>query len=232
VPRVDVVGRVEPAEVTSVVIVLPGGRARGHEPSSNLRLTYRRVVPFGRALDRAGRAAGLATWVLRYRYRGWNEPDRDPVRDATWALARAAERHPGAPVVLLGHSMGARAALRVAGTENVRAVCALAPWIGPGEPYGHLAGTSVLIAHGDRDRTTSPALSYEYALAARTVTDRVCRFEVGGDGHAMLRRAADWTWLACRFVLGGLSIEPEHPVVAAAMNAPAPDGLRAALGRS
>jgi pimeloyl-ACP methyl ester carboxylesterase len=232
VPRVDVVGRREPGGVRAVVVVLHGGRARGYDGSSNLRLAYRRMLPFARALDRGGRAAGLATWVLRYRYRGWNEPARDPVIDARWALEQARTRHPEVPVVLLGHSMGARAALRVAGDRDVAAVCALAPWLERGEPYDQLRGRSLLIAHGDRERTTSPALSYQYALAARTVTDRVCRFEVHGDGHAMLRRARDWTWLVCRFVLGEAGIEPEHPIIGEAMDAPVPDGLRVPLRRA
>ena len=216
--------------MSSLVVVLHGGRARGYEGPSDWRLAYRRMVPFARALDRGGRGEGLATWVLRYRYRGWNAPDEDPVRDAEWALARAAATHPGVPVVLVGHSMGARAALRVAGAGNVIAVCALAPWLERGEPYAQLAGRALLIAHGDRERMTSPALSYAYAVAARTVTERVCRFEVRGDGHAMLRRARDWTWLVSRYVLGELGIEPTHPTIAAAMRAPVPDGLRVPLG--
>jgi dienelactone hydrolase len=230
-PRVDVVGRGGGDGVRAVVVVLHGGRARGRQPASGLQLAYRRMVPFARAIERAGRGRGLATWLLRYRYRGWNEPDRDPVSDALWALGEARERHPGARIVLVGHSMGARAALRVAGEDGVRAVCALAPWLERGEPYQQLRGRSLLIAHGDRERMTSPALSYRYAVEARGVTGRVCRFEVHGDGHAMLRRAGDWTWLVCRFVLGEAGLEPEHPLIAEAMHTPAPEGLRVPLLR-
>jgi pimeloyl-ACP methyl ester carboxylesterase len=176
-----------------------------------------------------GGPAGLAVWVLRYRYRGWNEPDQDPVRDARWALDQARQRHPGAPVALLGHSMGARAALLVAGDPAVTAVCALAPWITPDEPVGQLRDRAVLIAHGDRERMTSPRLSFDYALAARGVSDRVCRFDVLGDGHAMLRRAGDWSWLVCRFVLGELGMQPRHPAITKAMLAPSPEGLRTPL---
>jgi pimeloyl-ACP methyl ester carboxylesterase len=221
-----VVGSPHPGQSRAVVLIMHGGRSRGYDRSSGLRLAYRRMLPFARALDRAGRDHGLATWVLRYRYRGWNEPDQDPVRDAAWALTRIED----VPVVLLGHSMGARAALRVAGDHNVTAVCALAPWLEPGEPYEQLRDRSLLIAHGDRERTTSPALSYAYAVQARTVSERVCRFEVHGDGHAMLRRARDWTWLVSRFVLGELGIEPEQPVITRAMHAPVRDGLRVPLG--
>src|SRR5262245_35979353 len=94
VPRVEVVGRAEPADVRALVLVLHGGREHGREPVPNRRLAYRRMLPFARALNRGG---GLATWILRYRYRGWNEPDLNPVRDAEWALDQARHRHPGIP---------------------------------------------------------------------------------------------------------------------------------------
>jgi dienelactone hydrolase len=185
------------------------------------------MLPFAREL--AGRERGLAVWLLRYRYRGWNAPAMDAKQDALWALDEAARRHPGVPVVLLGHSMGGRAALHAAGHPGVRAVCALAPWLDGTDPVEQLAGRGVLIAHGDRDRMTDPAESYAFAVRAKRVTDRVCRFDVLGDGHAMLRRAGDWNSLVRRFVLGELGIEPPDPEIANAMRQPAPAGLRTAL---
>ena len=112
---------------------------------------------------------------------------------------------------------------------GVVAVCGLAPWLEGSDPVDQLAGRSVLIAHGDRERMTDPAASYAYALRARSVTDRVARFDVLGDGHAMLRRAGDWTALVRRFALGELGAEPRDPVIANAMAEPAPAGLRVAL---
>jgi dienelactone hydrolase len=173
----------------------------------------------------------VAVWLLRYRYRGWNAPHLHPVADARWALDQVRARHGDVPVVLLGHSMGGRVAFRVADDPSVLAICALAPWTEVGEPVEQLAGRAVLIAHGDAERMTDPALSYSYALRAKQVTDRVCRFDVHGDGHAMLRRAADWTDLVCRFVLGELGVEPVHPAIANAMREPVPDGLRVPLAK-
>jgi len=98
------------------------------------------MVPFGWALRRATRGADVAVWQLRYRYGGWNEPYRDPLRDVSWALDEVRRRHPDAVVVLIGHSMGGRAALWAAGEPTVVAVCALAPWIEPGDPAGQVAG--------------------------------------------------------------------------------------------
>jgi dienelactone hydrolase len=220
--------RVLPARgpVSAVVLVLHGGRSHSAAPTRASQLSYQRMVPFGRAVHRSRADAGTAVWLLRNRVRGWNEPARDPVRDAEWALNRIAEQHPAADVVLVGHSMGARAALRVAGAGPVRGVCALAPWVAPGEPVSQLAGRTVLIAHGDRDTWTDRGESYRYAVRAAAVTT-TARFEVAGDGHPMLRRAGDWTRLVRSFVDTVLG-DPD-PLITTALATPAPDGLRLPL---
>ncbi|AHH97140.1 alpha/beta hydrolase [Kutzneria viridogrisea] len=218
----------EDRQVTAVALLLHGGRSHSHGAANRRRLTYLRMVPFARDLHRAGGGQGLAVWLLSYRYRGWNAPDLDPVRDARWALDRLHERHPGVPAVLVGHSMGGRTAFRVADDPAVRGVCALAPWTEPEEPVEALAGRQLLIAHGDRERWTDPALSYQYALRARRIAE-VARFDVHGDGHAMLRRAPEWTRLVTGFTLGCLGFEPMPPVITNAMCEPAPNGLRVPL---
>lgn len=214
----------------AAVLVLPGGRAHSRARASRAHLAYRRMVPIAAALHRASPGRSLPVWLLRYRYRGWNEPDRDPVRDARWALARLRDRHPAARVVLVGHSMGGRTALRVADDPAVTAVCALAPWIEPGEPTAQLHGRSVLVAHGDLDRWTDPGASFRYAERAKSVTRATCRFVVHGSGHPMLRRRADWSGLVRRFVTHALDATPD-PLIAEAMNAPSPRGLSVALPR-
>lgn len=223
-PRIEPVGR-EQTSPSAVVLVLHGGRAHSRESGERTRLTYRRMVPFGHALN----AAGPAVFMLRYRYRGWNAPARDALRDAQWALGELAERFPGVPVVLLGHSMGGRAALGAAGASNVVAVCALAPWLDGSDPVVQLDGRTVLIAHGDREHWTDPGESYRYAVRAKERGVRVCRFDLPGAGHFMIVRAADWQDLTRRFVLGVLGIEPEDPVIANALRQPTPSGLRAVL---
>ncbi len=171
-PQLTNIGRTGDAASTRlVVLVLPGGRARSHRAARPVRLADLRMRPFGRVALAAGRAAlpaaaGVAVFQLVYRLRGWNEPDRDPVRDAEWALEQFRGRYPTAAVVLVGHSMGGRTALYVAGAPAVRGVCALAPWIEQGDPVAQLAGRSLVIAHGDRDRITDPALSRRYVAQA------------------------------------------------------------------
>lgn len=224
-PRLD---RVRPATrrpVTAAVLVLHGGRPNGHEAADGLRLPFLRMVPFARSLAAAGARRGVDVALLRYRYRGWNAPDLDPVQDARWALRDLRARHGDVPLVLVGHSMGGRVALRVGGDDGVVGVAGLAPWLERGEPYAHLAGRTVLIAHGDRERMTDPWASRWFAGRVATVSDRVARFEVLGDGHAMLRRAAAWHDLVTRFALGALDLEPFPEAVAKAMAAGDPDGL-------
>jgi pimeloyl-ACP methyl ester carboxylesterase len=223
-PRLEPVGA-EQDSPSSVVLVLHGGRAHSRESGERKRLTYRRMVPFARSLA----AAGPAVHLLRYRYRGWNAPARDALRDAQWALGELAARFPGVPVALVGHSMGGRAALGAAGAANVVAVCALAPWLDGSDPVVQLDGRTVLIAHGDRERWTDPHESYAYAVRAKERGVRICRFDLAGAGHFMIARARDWHVLTRRFVLGELGIEPVDPRIANALDEPTPNGLRAQL---
>jgi dienelactone hydrolase len=185
----------------AVVLVLHGGAEHGMGAVPPWKLAYLRMVPIARALHRAGRGHGVEVRLLRNRRYGWNAPALDPVDDARWALERIRAEHPGVPVVLVGHSMGARVALRVADDPAVRGVCALAPWTPRGEPVEAVAGRLVLIVHGTRDRMTSPAESHAFAQRAEGVAARVARFEIAGEGHAMLRRSAVWTRLTIAFTL-------------------------------
>jgi predicted esterase len=188
----------------AVVLVLPGGQVTSLVPGSPGQLAARRMRPFARGLHRAGRGLGLAAWVVRYRYRGWNGEQASPLPDIGWALDEVRRRHGGVPVALLGHSMGGRAALRMGGDRSVRAVAAFAPWLPDGEPSGQLAGRRVLIAHGSWDRVTSPRASGRYARVARAAGAQVTWHEVGCDTHAMLLRYRTWQRLAIGFTLSSL----------------------------
>jgi dienelactone hydrolase len=227
--------RLEPAVphgsgTAGVALVLHGGRPDGHQDAGGFLLSHVRMVPFGQAIARTSASRGVETELLRYRVRGWNEPDLDPVRDARWALDDVRRRHgDDVRVVLVGHSMGARAALRVGGDPNVVGVAALAPWIGGNEPTDHLRGQTLLIAHGDRERMTDPRASLAFATRVARISDRVARFDVHGDGHAMLRRAGEWHALVARFTLAALGLEPFDEVIANAMATGAPDGLSVPL---
>jgi dienelactone hydrolase len=163
---------------------------------------------FAPAILSAGGGAGTAVALLRNRYRGWNEPRADPVEDAAWALEEIERRFGRVPVILVGHSMGGRAALRVAGHPAVLGVAALAPWLPDREPVAQLEGRTVLVAHGDRDSTTSPADSLAFVRRAADVAERICFWQVRGARHAMLERPGYWHGLVRDFALGVLGIRP------------------------
>jgi dienelactone hydrolase len=196
--------RLPSGPVRAIALVMHGGRSRGTGPVRPTQLAVLRMVPFANSLHRAGRADGLAVARLRYVQRGWNGTAQAPLADARWALGELERRFPGAPVALVGHSMGGRTALYVAGYPSVQAVVALAPWIEPGDPTSQLAGRRILIAHGTRDRMTSPPASAAYARAAARVAASVSYVSVEDERHAMLRRAPVWHELATGFVLGVL----------------------------
>ncbi|WP_199433198.1 alpha/beta hydrolase [Qaidamihabitans albus] len=213
----------------AVALVLHGGAQFGAGVVRPWGLAYLRMVPLARALYAAGAAHGLEVRLLRNRVRGWNEPALDPVLDARWALGRLRAEHPGLPVVLVGHSMGGRVALRVADDPAVVGVCALAPWTPGDEPVEPVRGRSVLIAHGTQDRVTGPADSYAYAVRAEASAARLARFEVTAEGHAMLRRPPVWSRLVAEFTLRTLELPFRDGLVTSAWTKPPAQRLRIPL---
>jgi pimeloyl-ACP methyl ester carboxylesterase len=201
-PRLHVSAPGLPGATHTVVLVLPGGSATDRSPVRASRLTNLRMLPLARAARKGAADRGVAVWRLRYRFRGWNEPDRDPIWDARRALHQVRLRHPTAAVILVGHSMGGRTALWVAGDPTVIGVCALAPWVETEDPIHQVAGRTVLLAHGDRDRVTDPAGSRWFAAQAGRVTPDVRFIVVRGDSHAMLWRWGRWNALVNDFVAG------------------------------
>jgi dienelactone hydrolase len=193
--------------VGATVVLLHGGQANSARPTSPWQGAVLRMVPLARALREALPAPECRVRLTRYAVRGWNGEQAAPVSDVLAYLDETARRFPGEPVVLVGHSMGGRAAFRAAGHPLVAAVAGLAPWLPPGEPVGQVAGRQLLLAHGTADRVTSPADTWAYAARARELTD-VARVTVRGGDHAMLRRARLWHRLVTEFTRDVLSLPP------------------------
>ncbi|MFI0980685.1 alpha/beta hydrolase [Streptomyces sp. NPDC021093] len=209
-----------PTRPEAAVLLLHGGRAEALEPPPPLNLPGRRLIPFARALSRTAGGSRLAVRTAVYRHRGWNGARADPVPDALRALDGLTAELGPVPVVLLGHSMGGRAALRIAGHPQVLAVVGLAPWCPPDEPVAQLADRDVVLLHGDRDRTTSPRATRDLAARARPAGARTCVVNVEGGDHAMLRRARTWHALTATVTAGLLGFAPLPPAVEAALRMP------------
>lgn len=190
----------------AAVLVLHGGKAESRAPVEPGQLTVRRMQPFVRDLAALGDDVAVAQ--LRYRMRGWNDTGHDALADVTFALAALDERYGGVPTVLVGHSMGGRAALRSAGHPSVRGVVALAPWLPGTEPVEQLAGRDVVVLHGTRDLTTSPQASARFVARAEPVARRAVCLHVPWSGHGMLLRASTWHRLTAAFVAAEVDDAP------------------------
>ena len=108
-------GREAAAGVRGAVIVAHGGTEVSTEPVSPLDPAVLRMIPLALAIRRALRGTGVMVVRPRYRVRGWNGELASPVPDLGEVLDGIGLRFGRIPVVLIGHSMGARAAFRVAG---------------------------------------------------------------------------------------------------------------------
>ncbi|MFJ8134213.1 alpha/beta fold hydrolase [Streptomyces hydrogenans] len=180
------------------VLLLHGGRADSLAPPSALNLPDLRMRAFARVLGEDPRHADVLIGYVRYRMRGWNGERADPVHDTRRALAELADLAGPLPVVLLGHSMGARAALRAADDPHVRGVVALAPWCPPGEPATHLAHRTVIALHDPADPITSATDTWAHLRRAEAAGARVRGIRMPGGRHTMISRSRLWHTLAAR----------------------------------
>ena len=201
-----------------VVLVAHGGQTSSTSPTSPLQPAVLRMIPVAGAIRLALRGSGVAIQRHRFRVRGWNGALASPVGDLNGALDAVVAEFGSVPVVLVGHSMGARAAARAASHPAVTAVAGLAPWLPPGEPAGQLAGRRVLLAHGSADTITSPAETWAFLERARAVTE-VSAVEVRDGDHAMLRRARLWHAIAAEFARAALALPSRDSALAAAVTA-------------
>jgi dienelactone hydrolase len=216
-------------ETRGIALFCHGGTVSSLEPPKERALSLVRLRAFEHFVHAAAADRGIATALLRYRVAGWNGEAADAFQDVRWAIAQLREQHgTDVPIVLVGHSMGGRAALRAGGEPSVTAVCALAPWTPPGEPVMHLRDQTVAILHGRNDRWVPAKLSADYSVRARRAGARVARFTIVG-GHSMVRRSARWHAFARDVVLAGTGLEPMRPDIATALHQPSPEGLAVPL---
>jgi len=195
-----------PDSPRGLVLMLHGGAEHGPNPIDARSLAYRRTRWMRDSIADRLLAAGAGVALLRFTVRGWNGTDGppSPVVDARAALARITERYAALPVVLLGHSMGARTAVRVADDPSVVGVVRLAPWLPPGDPVDALTGKHLVAAHGSRDRITSPRATAHYVERAAAVAASARFVDMGPLGHYLFKGLRRWNATAVTEVLSVL----------------------------
>ncbi|MEY9841673.1 alpha/beta fold hydrolase [Streptacidiphilus sp. EB103A] len=228
-----VLWREAPQQPEAAVLLLHGGRENGLGALREHNLARLRMRPFLTAVERSVRQHPVAVGEVVYRLRGWNGERADAAVDALAALAQLKAELGPVPVVLVGHSMGGRAALYAAGEPQVTGVVALAPWCVPGDPWRQFQGKHLIVLHDVSDRVTDPVASRAFAAAARAAGAEACAYQVHGSEHGMLRRARDWQAVSTRMVLGllGLRPFPDDVSAALALRGEAPGGLDLRLPR-
>ncbi len=190
-----------PARPRALVLLLHGGAEATTQPVDGSSLSWRRGRALARAVAPPLARDDVGVVLLRYRVKGWNaRPGAvpDPVADARWALDALADEH-GLPVVVLGHSMGARTGAAVADHPVVRGLVALAPWFPADEPVTALRGKVLRAAHGRRDRITSARATRRFVERAEPIADASFT-DMGAVGHYLLRRVPAWN----RFAVDGV----------------------------
>jgi len=180
-----------PGRARAMILVLHGGKPRSQQAIDGRSLSWRRALWLQRDIAARAHESGVGIWSVRYRERGWNG-GVDRTADARWALDEVRAAHGDVPVVLLGHSMGARVAVHVADDPSVRGVVGLAPWWSAQDPVHTLAGRTLRAAHGRRDRITSFGETVRFVERARAVADSAELRDMGPLGHYMLTGAGHW----------------------------------------
>ncbi|MEU2117004.1 alpha/beta hydrolase [Streptomyces sp. NPDC016459] len=210
----------------AAVLVLHGGRADALETPPGLNLPALRMRPFATAIAHATAHDDVVVAHVRYRYRGWNGHHAHPVADTHRALAELRDLTGPVPVVLVGHSMGARAALRAAEDPHVTGVVTLAPWCPPTEPTAHLSGRTICALHDEADRVTSAKDTWSYLTRAQSAGARVMGLRMPHGGHTMIRHARHWHRVTAETTAALLGLAPLPSVLA---ERPSWDGSPAVL---
>lgn len=189
------------------VLVLPGGTDSSYRPFSPLQGSAVRMYPFTASIQlRFGPRVRVRQ--AEYRVYGWNGGQASPMPYARAALDRLAADCPGAPIAVIGHSMGGRIAAQLGDDERVTDVLALAPWWQFADWRQIRDGVRVRAVHGDADTVTLPKRT---AKGIRELTERGLDAEfvsVPGGGHPMLDHIGLWQGDALRFV--GEALDREH----------------------
>ncbi|MET0761508.1 MAG: alpha/beta family hydrolase [Thermoleophilaceae bacterium] len=177
------------------MLVLHGGAADSTMRVAPTSLAALRLIPVARAVG--SRVPSAAVYRLRFAVRGWNGDGAEVLADAGWAVEQLAARHPGLPIVVVGHSLGGRVAMQVVRTSAVVVgAVGLAPWVEPTDPVDGLAGVPLTVIQGTRDRVVPERSTRAWLARADRAGAQIQSVLIDGGGHAMLRFFRRWHRLA------------------------------------
>lgn len=188
--------------------MLHGGKPKSTKAVDGRSLSWRRSLVMQRAIAHRAHQQGVSVWLTKFAAAGWNAASPTgptPIPDARWTLDQLRADLGEIPVVLLGHSMGARTAVAIADDALVTGVVALAPWFPPDDSVDALAGKHLVAAQGRRDRITSYAHTEAFVARADHVAASTRMIDMGGLGHYLIKGAHLWNDVAlshCFDVLG------------------------------
>jgi hypothetical protein len=178
-----------PARPRAAVLVLHGGSPDDAAPVAWHSPAVLRMVPLARSVGR--RVPDVATVLLKHAVAGWNGGG-SPLADLDWALARIRHRHPGLPVVLLGHSMGGRTAVHRATAPGVAGAVLLAPWLPDQDPVDGVTDRPLVVVQASWDRTIPTATTEVWLRRAAGVGAVIDRELLAGTEHTMVLRFPTW----------------------------------------
>ncbi len=219
-----------PASPGSAVLVVHGGAATSTMPVSRFTPAVLRLIPVAWAVGRGVR--GAAVYRLRLSVRGWNGTGADVLRDARWALQEIADSHPGLPIVVVGHSLGGRLAMRLAARTSsqprpgVVGAVGLAPWVEPNDPVTGLRGVPLFVVQGTADRVVPEPSTRPWLARAGQAGAQIESTLIEGGEHAMLRHLRRWHRLTVDGVRSVLST-----AAGSVESVPAPDDAERSVGR-
>jgi pimeloyl-ACP methyl ester carboxylesterase len=199
-----------------VVLMLHGGGDDAEARSvGDTYLGYARMWYLHWCIKKELASQGVSVWLVRNRFTSWNAPTDDavpaPVADARTGLEAIRTAHgEDVPVVLVGHSMGARAALHVVDDPTVVGMVGVAPWLPPEEPVETVRDRHLAAAVSGADTEVDPSDVRAFVARADLVARSSVFKQIGDRGpgalaHGMGHDFGEWHGFIIHNALGMIS---------------------------